>query len=403
MSECPEYWKTTLEEIDQQMVGIRKGKRRILCISPGGRPVYAVFYGTENQINRTANLSSALGAGDPSCFVNRKVGNWRPTLLLAGCIHGGEFEGTAALLNLISVMETGKDLAEELYMDEKQMQDNDTRMKDSYREKKGLLTSTQISGIRAKYGISQSDLCVLLGWGGKTITRYESHQVQDKAHDTILKKIDQDPEWFLSLLNDAKDSLSAESYQKYMEAATSLFEEDQDAYLRKAIEASYAGFQGNKMFHGNTSLSLDKVVDVIRYFAVSSKVTSLYKVKLMKLMWYADALAYKRRGRAITGLVYRALPMGAVPVGHNSIIDLKDVPCEEVDMGETNAYHFALSGECKFSALSKDDKEILDLVIDKLGKMSKNDIIAFMHKEQAYVETAPRDVIQFKYAESLQI
>ena len=295
------------------------------------------------------------------------------------------------------------DLAEELYMDEKQMQDNDTRMKDSYREKKGLLTSTQISGIRAKYGISQSDLCVLLGWGGKTITRYESHQVQDKAHDTILKKIDQDPEWFLSLLNDAKDSLSAESYQKYMEAATSLFEEDQDAYLRKAIEASYAGFQGNKMFHGNTSLSLDKVVDVIRYFAVSSKVTSLYKVKLMKLMWYADALAYKRRGRAITGLVYRALPMGAVPVGHNSIIDLKDVPCEEVDMGETNAYHFALSGECKFSALSKDDKEILDLVIDKLGKMSKNDIIAFMHKEQAYVETAPRDVIQFKYAESLQI
>ena len=62
------------------------------------------------------------------------------------------------------------DLAEELYMDEKQMQDNDTRMKDSYREKKGLLTSTQISGIRAKYGISQSDLCVLLGWGGKTIT-----------------------------------------------------------------------------------------------------------------------------------------------------------------------------------------------------------------------------------------
>lgn len=34
------------------------------------------------------------------------------------------------------------DLAGELYMDEKQMQDNDARMKDSYRKKKGLLTST---------------------------------------------------------------------------------------------------------------------------------------------------------------------------------------------------------------------------------------------------------------------
>lgn len=58
------------------------------------------------------------------------------------------------------------------------------------------------------YGISQSDLCILLGWGGKTITRYEGHQVQDKAHDTILKKIDRDSEWLLSLLSNAKDNLT---------------------------------------------------------------------------------------------------------------------------------------------------------------------------------------------------
>lgn len=157
------------------------------------------------------------------------------------------------------------------------------------------------------------------------------------------------------------------------------------------------------MAHGNADLSLDKVVDVIRYFASSKNVTNLYKVKLMKLMWYADALAYKKRGFAITGLVYQALPMGVVPVGHGSIIDLKDVPCEEVDIGETSAYHFSLTGEKNFSALSKEEKDILDFVIEKLGKMSKNEIIDFMHKERAYVETAPRDVIQFKYAEYLQI
>lgn len=288
-------------------------------------------------------------------------------------------------------------------MDEKQMQENDIRLKDAYREKEGLLTSKQIRDIRVKYNISQSDLCVLLGWGAKTITRYESHQVQDKAHDTILKKIDQDPEWFLSLLNDAKSNLSIESYQKYLQAATSLYEEDRDIYLRKAIEASYAKFQENKMFNGNQSLSLDKVVDVIRYFAASLNVTKLYKVKLMKLMWYADVLSYKMRGFAITGLVYQALPMGAVPIGHNSIIDLKDVPCEEVDMGETYAYHFALTGKQSFLSLSDEDKKILDIVIEKLGKMSKNDIINFMHRERAYIETTPRDIIEFKYAENLQI
>ena len=295
------------------------------------------------------------------------------------------------------------DVAEELYMDEQQIQENDICLKDAYRREEGLLTSSDICSIRAKYGISQKDLCTLLGWGGKTITRYEGHQVQDKAHDTILKKIDRDSEWFLSLLSEAKDNLTAESYQKYLKTATDLYEKNQDSYLRKAIEASYARFYNNQQFHGNTRLSLDKVVDVIRYFAASKQITNLYKVKLMKLMWYADALAYKNRGFAITGLVYQAMPMGAVPVGHNSIIDLKNIPCEEVDMGEAIAYHFSLEGATSFPALSNEEKHILDIVIEKLGKMSKKQIVDFMHKEQAYVETALRDVIQFKYVESLQI
>ena len=100
------------------------------------------------------------------------------------------------------------DRADETYADERQVSSNDIALKNAYREKMGLLTSHQIAAIRARYGISQSDLCLLLGWGGKTITRYESHQVQDIAHDTILRKLDSDPEWFLQLLQAGKDSLS---------------------------------------------------------------------------------------------------------------------------------------------------------------------------------------------------
>ena len=228
-------------------------------------------------------------------------------------------------------------------------------------------------------------------------------EISDNASSTlrdIRRRIVQKNQSIRSKLNSI---ISSTTYQKYLQAATSLYEEDRDIYLRKAIEASYAKFQENKMFNGNQSLSLDKVVDVIRYFAASLNVTKLYKVKLMKLMWYADVLSYKMRGFAITGLVYQALPMGAVPIGHNSIIDLKDVPCEEVDMGETYAYHFALTGKQSFLSLSDEDKKILDIVIEKLGKMSKNDIINFMHRERAYIETTPRDIIEFKYAENLQI
>lgn len=293
--------------------------------------------------------------------------------------------------------------ADELYMNEEMLGKNDIAMKDAYRKEMGLLTSCEIGRVREKYGISQKDLCTLLGWGAKTITRYESHQIQDKAHDSILKKIAQDPEWFLYLLREARGLLAEKSYHEYFETATALYEENQDNYLRRAIEARYARFRNEEGFRGNQNLSLDKVVDVIRYLSGTSRVTNLYKVKLMKLLWYADALSYKKRGQTITGLVYQALPMGAVPVGHDFIINLKGVPCEEMDMGEFFAYHFYLPGQKDCHFLEKEEKEILDIVIDKLGKMSKDEIVSFMHKEQAYKETAPRELISFAYAKNLQI
>ncbi len=295
------------------------------------------------------------------------------------------------------------DSADELYADEQQISLNDIAMKNSYREKAGLLTSHQIAAIRAKYGISQSDLCLLLGWGGKTITRYESHQVQDMAHDTILRKLDADPEWFLQLLEAGKASLSPSSYAKYTETGAILFEKGHDMYLKSTIMSKYARFLHNPEATGGKNLSLDAVVDMIHYYTNSKKVTSLFRVKLMKMLWYADALSYKRRGCAISGLVYRALPMGAVPVAYESIVDLSTVYCEEIDMGDGTGYRFLPTPVKEYSHLTLEDKGILDAVVERFGSMSKNEIVETMHQEDAYIETAPYDIIQFKYTKTLSM
>lgn len=295
------------------------------------------------------------------------------------------------------------DSADEFYMDEEMISSNDIRMKDAYRESNGLLTSKEIGAVREKYSISQKDLCTLLGWGGKTITRYEGHQVQDRAHDTILRKLDQDPEWFMDLLLESQGGISAEAYKRYFKIASLLYEENQDIYLRKAIEAKYACLHENEMYNGKTELSLDKVVDVICYFANSADVTNLYKVKLMKLLWYADTLAYKQRGCAITGLVYQAMPMGAVPIAHESLIALKGVECEEIAMGEGTAYRFQPSPNNQYLNLNDEEKRILDRVIERMGKRTREEIVNFMHQEKAYTETPARGIISFLYAKDLLI
>lgn len=120
-------------------------------------------------------------------------------------------------------------------------------------------------------------------------------------------------------------------------------------------------------------------------------------------MWYADALSYKRRGRAITGLVYQALPMGTVPIGQDFIIDLKGVPCEEVEINFATAYQFSCPEEHSFPTLSGEETTIIDDVIEKLGRMSREELVEFMHKERAYTETKQREEISFSYTDSLQV
>ncbi len=286
---------------------------------------------------------------------------------------------------------------------EEMMTANDISMKNAYREKVGLLTGPEIIAIRNKYGISQSDLCTILGWGEKTITRYEGHQVQTAAHDSILRKIDIDPEWFLKLLDKAENRFSHEAFSKYRSKAAALFAENQDHYLRKSIEARYSQFEGNAESCGGISLNLNKVIEVIRYLANSPKVTNLYKVKLMKMLWYSDFLCCKRHGVSLMGLVYTAKPLGAVPIAHDSIIDLHGVSFEEVDFGNGTAYRFLPTSDTEYPDLSEDDLSVLNTIIDFFGNSSKDQIVNAMHSEEAYIKTSPDAVISYKYAGGLSL
>lgn len=295
------------------------------------------------------------------------------------------------------------DRVDEYQATEPMIAQNDIAMKNAYRAAMNLLATDQISAIRQKYEISQMDLAILLSWGGKTITRYESHQVQDAAHDTILRKIDSDPEWFLSILEKQEARFPVKIYQKYHDVAVRLFEENQDLYLRKSIEAQYVKYAGDDNYCGGVRLNIDKLIDVIRYYANSGIIINLYKVKLMKMLWYADNLSYKRRRYSMTGLVYMALPMGAVPVAHRSIMDLKGIAYEEIEYGDNTGYRFMPDQKEEYPFLLPEDKDILDTIIDVCGKDTREQIVERMHKERAYIESKPNDIIQYYYAVELSI
>ena len=292
------------------------------------------------------------------------------------------------------------DKTEEFTETEEMIDGNDIKLKNAYRKIVGLLTSDEIVNIRDKYGVSQKDFSEILSWGRATITRYENHQVQDVAHDDFLKKIDSDPEWFLELLDRAKDRISEKAYNKYQERAKDIYNSIKNEYLVGYIRAVYAKIHDNLLV-GCNALNINKIVDEVNYLA--QKVQSLHKVKLMKMLWYSDTLSYKRRGFSITGLAYRALPMGAVPEGYEQIVLLEGVTYDNKLYGENIAYKFKPTKDYKIKFLSNDDMSIIDDVIEKFGGMKTEEIVDVMHEEVAYKETGANDLISYQFAEVLSI
>ena len=265
----------------------------------------------------------------------------------------------------------------------------------------GLLTSRQIIAIRDQYGVSQKDFAKILGWGGATITRYENHQVQTLVHDDVLRKIHSDPKWFLEMLARSKKNISKKAFKKYFEVANEVLGGMQNTYLIDSIYARYANLREH-IITGGVRLNLDKVIEATNYYAV--RIKELHKVKLMKLLWYADSLAYKRNGLAITGLVYRAFPLGAVPEGSDLIMYLDGIEFEMVQYEPDRfAYRFYPAADFEVKTLTAAELEILDAVIREMGHLDSREIITRMHGEDAYKKTEEHGFIPFTFVKTLSI
>nr|MBI1228705.1 hypothetical protein [Cytophagales bacterium] len=104
----PDFYKATLADIDAELRAMTKGTYRQIAESPGGLPLYAVYYGEKEEFHSQANYNSAVAALNPA-FYARKDATTKPVIFFLGPVHGQESEGLVGLINLIHIAETGKD------------------------------------------------------------------------------------------------------------------------------------------------------------------------------------------------------------------------------------------------------------------------------------------------------
>jgi hypothetical protein len=107
--QLPDFWVGDLTTLASRIDGLKRGTATTLCVTPGRRPMYLISYGPKEPVAHLANYNSAVGAREPAAYMD-KAARKSPVVLFVGPVHGHEVEGLAGLVNLIQIMETGRDL-----------------------------------------------------------------------------------------------------------------------------------------------------------------------------------------------------------------------------------------------------------------------------------------------------
>lgn len=107
--DIPSFWHSSYKEVNDFLnKTVHKGQIQVIGTSAGGRQIRAVLYGIPRQGNGTTTFSGSLGFGDVRAY--RGPDHNKTVYMSMAAVHGGEFEGIVGMVNLISVIETGKDL-----------------------------------------------------------------------------------------------------------------------------------------------------------------------------------------------------------------------------------------------------------------------------------------------------
>ena len=213
--------------------------------------------------------------------------------------------------------------------------------------------------------------------------------------------VSDDPSKALELIDKNRDRFDFDRYSEIRSNILALIEKYGRVYTsRNNLAIYYSSYNSENDNNGNTLLNIEKIEAIISYMA--ERVKNLYTVKLNKMLWFVDSLSFSIKDKAMTGLIYLHLPMGAVPIGYKAMIALDNVNTEEGGFDYPNSLRFLPNYNLKDDILDDEEKKIIDNVIDKFKDYSGKEISEYMHNEQAYKLTKANEIIPFSYSKDMR-
>ena len=267
-----------------------------------------------------------------------------------------------------------------------------------YRAKYGIPFPEEIKRIRMHYGLSATKMSEILGFGENQYRLYENGEMPSEANGKVLMSI-MNPDIFRVFVENARGQFSETDYEKLMTKAN---EWGKEKYSPTVVDYVF-GRNRRDICNGYTALSTSKVKNVLLFFIWKSH--GVFITKMNKLLFYTDFLSYRTRGKGMTGIRYKALQHGPVPVRWDRIYSFFDeIQQEIVQFSNDREGTMLVSGLSPDMAdFSDEELEILEAVYGRFQKETPTQISETSHQEEAWKEYLNKDLpINFDMAFTLK-
>ena len=221
-----------------------------------------------------------------------------------------------------------------------------------YRVRHGIPFPEEIKATREKYGLSLAAISKILGFGINQYANYENGQVPSESNGKMILAA-KNKSFIVSLLDSSREQFTEAEYMKIRNSILSAPEESNSDKLTALF---YSDTQCS-VYNGFGSLNTNKVANMVKFFI--HKEGSVFPTKLNKEMFYADFAHYRKHGRSISGLRYKAIKYGPVPYHYDTIYD-------NIDGVEKN---IVISHNSESTCLSCDGYDSKSFTADELATL----------------------------------
>jgi len=227
------------------------------------------------------------------------------------------------------------------------MDDNLKALYDVFRDKNEIVSLDIILNILKKYDIGKRPLSKLLGWGEHTYSRYCDGDMPTKQYSDELQKINENPIYYMNILDKNKDRLqSIKAFEKSKLATEKLINTDDD---------------------------LDKKINLVSKYLVN-KCGDITPLALQKALYYIQGFYYAFYEGFIFTEECEAWVHG--PVYHDIYIKYKDYkfnPIDEVNCLDEDVFITS-------------EKTIIDSVAKNICCYSGKILEQFTHSETPWLK-----------------